>query len=105
MLAILLAFWRAVVVAEQPFCLLTGDTRPLVVLLIVRIPSVAVFDRELPVPLPVGRLVYLVDMDVTALTQRDHVGDAIVGVISVEMMERKLVLPPLAAGGVEPAIG
>ena len=85
MLAILLAFWRAVVVAEQPFCLFTGNTRPLVVLFVVRILGVAVFDRELAVPLPVGRLVHLVDMDVTALTQRDHVRDAIVGVISGEL--------------------
>ncbi|WP_167539328.1 hypothetical protein [Halorubrum coriense] len=67
------------------------------------VPRVPVFDRKLPVPLSVGRFVHLVDMDVTTLTERDHVGDAIVGVITIEMMKREHVLPPLSLGSIKPA--
>jgi hypothetical protein len=66
------------------------------------VPRVPVFDRQLSVSLPVGRFVHLVDVDVTTLTQRDHVGDAIVDVIAVEMMKREHILPPLPECGVEP---
>jgi hypothetical protein len=52
----------------------------------------AVFDRELAVPFPVGWFVDAVDVDVTALTQRDHVLDAIVRVVAVDVVQRKFVL-------------
>jgi hypothetical protein len=42
-------------------------------------------------------------VDVTALTERDHVGDVIVGVIAVNVVKREHVLPPLSLGSIEPA--
>ncbi len=41
-------------------------------------------------PLPIGRFIDLVDMDMTALTQRDHVRDAIVGVVAVDVVQGDL---------------
>ncbi|AAV46482.1 unknown [Haloarcula marismortui ATCC 43049] len=41
-------------------------------------------------------------MDMTALTQRDHVRDAIVGVVAVDVVQGGLVLASFALGGVAP---
>ncbi|ELZ44912.1 hypothetical protein C464_12910 [Halorubrum coriense DSM 10284] len=87
MATILFTGWRPIVVAEQPGCLVTADPWSLVVLFVVSVPRVAVFDRQLSVPLPVGRLVDFVNVDMTTLAQRDHVGDTVVGVVSVDVME------------------
>jgi hypothetical protein len=52
-----------------------------------RIPRIPVFDRELAMPLPVWGRVRLMDVNMTALTQRDYVGDTVVGIVAVDVME------------------
>ncbi|WP_271959595.1 hypothetical protein [Halorubrum ezzemoulense] len=59
-------------------------------------------DRELSMPYPVGRLVHLVDVDVTALTQRDHVLDTVVRIVAVDVMEGEFILVPRSEIGFKP---
>jgi hypothetical protein len=68
----------------------------------VGVPGVAVLDGELAMPLAVGWFVDAVDVDVTALAEWDHVLDAIVGVVAVDVMERELRLASRSEVGLEP---
>jgi hypothetical protein len=65
------ALWRALIIAVEPLGLCAVEPWPLVVHFMMRIPRISVFDRELAMPLPVWGRVRLVDVNMTALTQRD----------------------------------
>jgi len=91
-----------IVVTEEPPGLFAVQPWSFVVLLVVWVPSIAVFDRELAVPLPVGVLIHFVDVDVTTLRQWDHIGDAIVGIVAVDMMQGECVLVPRSRRGIKP---
>nr|WP_208627385.1 hypothetical protein [Halomicrobium sp. IBSBa] len=84
---ILDALWDSVFIAELPFCFCTGEPRAFVVLFVVSVPGVAVFEWELAVPLPVGRLVDAVDVDVTALADRNHVRHTVVSIVAVDVVQ------------------
>jgi len=81
------ALWGPALIAEPTFRLVTGEPRAFVVLFVVSVPSVAVFDGELPMPLPVGWLVDAMDVDVTALADRDHVLHAVVSIVAVDVVQ------------------
>lgn len=70
----------------------------------VGVPGVAVLNRELAVPLPIGRFIDSVDMHVTALTDWNHIFNAIVVLVAVHVMEREFVLGSVTEIGVEPFV-
>ncbi|MDB2276413.1 hypothetical protein PM085_19675 [Halorubrum ezzemoulense] len=82
----------APIVAELVHSFFTSQAWPLVVFVVVGVPCMTVFDRELSMPYPVGWLVHLVDVDVTALTQRDHVLDTLIRIVAVDVVKREFVL-------------
>lgn len=86
------AHWNTAVVAEAFFCFFAGQPWAFVVLVVVLVPRIPMFDRKLAMPLAVGWFVDTMDVDVTALTDRDHILDAIVAVITVDVMEGEFVL-------------
>lgn len=82
------ALRRALVIAEEPLGLYAVQPWPLVVRFVMGIPRMAVFNRELAMPLSVWRGIGFVNVNMTALTQRDHVYNAIVGIVTVDVMKR-----------------
>jgi hypothetical protein len=99
------ALWGAFFLTEPPYCFVTSEPRSFVGLFVVAVPGVAVFAGELAVPHPVWGVVDAVDVDVTALTQRDHVFDAVIGVVAVDVMQREFVLTPLTTVCLKPFFG
>ncbi|MDB2291089.1 hypothetical protein PM085_02115 [Halorubrum ezzemoulense] len=76
----------AVVVSVPPRSFFCCQLWRLGVFFPVGVPRMPIRDWELAVPLPVRRLVYPVDMDMTTLTQRDGVRDSIICIVAVEMV-------------------
>ncbi|MDB2245212.1 hypothetical protein PM076_14720 [Halorubrum ezzemoulense] len=99
---ILHTHWDAPIVAELVHSFFTSQAWPLVVFVVVLVPCMTVFDRELSMPYPVGWLVHLVDVDVTALTQRDHVLDTLIRIVAVDVMEGEFVLVARSEIGFKP---
>ncbi|WP_158298353.1 hypothetical protein [Halorubrum sp. SD626R] len=99
---ILYTHWDASIVAELVHSFFTSQGWSLVVFVVVLVPRMTMLDRELPMPYPVGWLVHLVDVDVTALTQRDHVLDTVVRIVAVDVMEGQFVLVARSVIGFEP---
>jgi hypothetical protein len=98
------ALWDACIVAEAPFGFCTSQAWALVVLGVVSIPGVAVLERELAVPFPVGWFVDAMDVDMAALTQRNHVLYSLVSFVAVDVMQREFVLPSRSKICVKPFV-
>jgi len=98
------ALWNTSLVTEAAFGFFTSQARAFIVLVIVSVPGVTVFDGELTMPLSIGWFVDFVDVDVTALTQRNQIVNAVISIVAIDMVQRQFVLDSVPRVGLKPFV-